>query len=515
MSTGNKRIAQNTLLLYCRMLVVMVVTLYTSRVILNALGVSDYGIYNVVGGVVTMMSFINGAMSSASSRFLTYALGSGDQDKLNETFSASLNLHILVAIGVVLIGETLGMWLMNNILIIPEERIDAAYWILHFSIITTAVNFTQIPYSASIISHESMKIYAYVGLYEAFSKLIIAYLISIINADKLIIYGLFLMLNTLGIQFFYRIYLTRKYEECRFRIVKNKTLYKSLLKYTGWELFGGIASVSQGQVMNIILNGFFGPVVNAARAVSVQIQSAITGFIQNFLTASRPQIVKKCATHDYEGMYKLMFLTTKFSFLLMLMLSIPIMFEIKFILSLWLGNGKPEYTETFAVLILITELFQIFDYAQLSVFHAIGRIKTGSIIGGTLLFLSLPVSYIVLKQGGQPYIVFIIMFVFKLLNSITDTYLIYRYVPFSVLSLLKTVHFPCFMVATLGVLAPFLITSFMVPSFVRLLITIAVTEVILIALIYSIALSKQERQKIEGIVKTKLKYSYYESKNKG
>lgn len=238
----NKRIAKNTIFLYIRMILVMVVSLYTSRVILATLGASDYGVYNVVGGVVTIMTFLGGALGASTSRFLTYDLGLGDQEKLNKTFSAALNLHIVVAILVVIFGETLGLWLLYNKLVIPEGRMTAAFWVLQASIVTTAFNFTQVPYSASIISHEKMSIYAYLGLYDAAVKLAIAFLIGITSYDKLIVYAFLLMLNAIIVFSFYRLYTRKRYAECRFRLVRGGDLYKRLLEYMGWELFGGVAS---------------------------------------------------------------------------------------------------------------------------------------------------------------------------------------------------------------------------------------------------------------------------------
>lgn len=501
-SKGNKRILHNTMFLYCRMFFILIVTLFTSRILLTALGASDYGTYNVVGGIVTMMAFLNNAMSAASSRFLTYELGTGNQAQLNKTFSTSLNLHIGVAVLVIIIGIPLGIWLIENKLIIPSDRINAAYYILFFSIASTAINFTQVPYSASIISHEEMKIYAYVGLYEAFMKLIIASLIYFSPIDRLIFYGFLLMLNTISIQFFYRIYLSKKYEECHFRIIRDVKLYKTLLSYTGWEIFGGVAGICQGQGLNILLNTFFGPVVNAARAFSIQIQTALSSFVQNFLTASRPQIVKNYASGNYKAMYNLMYTTSKLSFLLMLILSLPVIFEMDYILSLWLGNNVPQYTSDFAILILITELLQTFEFSQLAVFHAIGRIKTGSIIGGLIIMLTLPVSYFFLKKGYPPHCVFVLITFFNILNNIVDLYLIHKYVPFRLSDLLNFVYKPCLIISIMAVIPPILVKTLMTSSFLRLCTTILFTEGSLIFLILFVALNRAER----GFLKEKIPF---------
>lgn len=504
MVTSNKRIAKNTILLYFRMLVVMVVALFTSRVILKTLGASDFGVYNIVGGIVTMMSFLNSSLAGASSRFLTYALGNGDRKTINDTFSASLNLHIILALIVVLIGEPLGVWFISQVLTIPSDRLTAAFWILQFSLITTFVSFTQVPYSATLIAHENMGVYAYVGLYEAVSKLLIAYSITISPMDKLIFYALLLAINSCGIQLFYRFYTRKKYEECKFRIIKDKFLYKRLLSYSGWDMLGNIAVMCQGQGINTILNMFFGPIVNAARAVTVQIQLAIMGFIRNFLTAVKPQIVKCCAKKEYGEMYNLMFYSTKFSYLLMLMLSMPVIFEISTILDIWLGDSKPEYTEMFVVIVLITELIQTLDYSQLAVFHAIGRIKTGNIIGGGLMIITLPISYVGLKYMHlEPYWVFIIILVFNSLNCLTDLLLIHHYVPFSLRKLFLIVYMPCILITIIGVFVALLINYSMEKSIIRLVLSTISIEFVLLTSILLIALNRQEKLKIISIVKSK------------
>ena len=272
-SSTNKRIAKNTLFLYVRMLLVMGVSVFTSRVILQTLGVEDYGIYNAVGGIVAVIGVLNGALASSTRRFLSYELGMKDAEMLKRTFSVSLNLHMAVAFIVLLLAETIGLWFFYEKMVIPVERLSAAWWVYQFSIVTVMVNFTQVPYNASLIAHENMSIYAYVGLYDAFSRLAIAYLLSLSPMDDLVFYALLLMLIT------------------------DKTLYKRQLAYSGWEMFGGLASISQGQGINILLNLFFGPMVNAARAVAYQIQTAVNHFVINFLMATRPQVIKRLSPH--------------------------------------------------------------------------------------------------------------------------------------------------------------------------------------------------------------------------
>lgn len=504
MQTSNKNIAKNTAFLYIRMLVIMVVTFYTSRIILQVLGAEDYGIYNVVGGIVTMMGFLNGALGSSTSRFLTYELGKGNQRKLKDTFSASLNLHICVAILVLLIGETIGLWFFCEKLVIPEGRMNAAFWVYQFSIITTMINFTQVPFNATLIAHENMSIYAYVGLYEALSKLAIVYLIAISPIDRLVFYAFLLMINQIGIQFFYRCYTLKKYEECRFELIKDRQLYKALIGYSGWDMFGGVAVICQTQGINILLNLFFGPMVNAARAIAVQVQGAIVSFVNNFLAAVRPQVVKNYAEGNIEAMYSLTFNAAKYAYSLMLALVLPICFEIKFVLNIWLGGKEPDDTAIFIILILLTYLMETYHLASLMSYHAIGKIKIGNIVGGTLMMMALPLSYVALHLGAPAYFVFIVVFCVNLTQMFWGWMIVHRYVEFSYRRLLKVVYVPTILITMISVIAPSIITSFLQPSWGRLILLIIVSEVIIFVSVYYIALNIEERKKALAFIKKKI-----------
>lgn len=486
------------------MVLVLVVSLYTSRVILATLGASDYGVYNVVGGVVTIMAFLINALGGSTSRFITYDLGAGDQEKLNNTFSAALNLHIAFAFLVVIFGETLGLWFLNNKLVIPEGRMDAAFWVLQASIATTAINFTQVPYSASIISHEKMSIYAYVGMYDAAAKLGIAYLITVSPYDKLIVYALLLMLNTLIVSIFYRLYTRRKYLECRLRWVKDASLYKRILGYTGWELFGGVASVSQGQGISIVLNMFFGPVVNAARGITQQISTSVTQFVTNFLMASRPQVIKFCAEKKYDEMYNLTFRTAKFSYLLMFAMVVPLCFEINFILNIWLGENVPDFTNIFTVLVLITGLVSSLHTASLMPYHAIGKLGVGNVIGGTLMISALPVSYLLFKLGMPPYWAFVTIFFTNSLQQLTTWIVIHSYVRYHYRDLLKKVYLPIAIVTVLGLMAPMVIHHLMPQGWLRFIVLLFVFELLLAACVYTVALTKSERRTLHHFIQSRI-----------
>lgn len=494
--SSNKTIAKNTAFLYVRMIAVMLVTLYTSRVILSTLGEVDYGIYNVVGGIVTIMLFLNGALGASTSRFLTYHLGKGDEQGLKNTFSATLNLHIGVAALVILFSETLGLWFFYTQLNIPDERMTAAFWVYQFSIITTCINFTQVPFNASLIAHENMSIYAYVGLYEAVAKLMIAYLITISPLDNLIFYAGLLLLNSAAIQLFYRWYTVKRYFECRFRWFYDKVLYRQLLSYGGWDMFGNLACVCQNQGVNIILNIFFGPAVNAARAIALQVQSAVTMFVNNFMVAARPQVIKSYASGDYDRMYNITFYSCKLSYLLMLTMMLPLCFEMNFILKVWLGE-YPEYTYIFSILILVTALTSTWHTGFLMAFHAIGRIKTGNIINGSFMSLTLPISWALVKfLHMDAYWVFIVILAVNFTTHIISWVIVHGYVKYSWRKLIKTVYIPTVLITILGLILPFAITHYIEEGWTRLLINAPLSVIYILALIWWIGFSKQERQKI-------------------
>ena len=508
-TANSKRIAQNTMFLYLRMMVVMVVALYTSRIILNTLGATDYGIYNVVGGIVTIMAFLNGALASSTSRFLTFALGERNEKKLKNTFGAALNLHICVALLVLVVGETLGLWFFYEKMIIPEERMTAAFWVYQFSIVTTMVAFTQVPYNASLIAHEEMSIYAYTGLYEAISRLAIALLIGVSPIDKLVFYGLLLLINTVAVQVFYRWYALKHFSECIFSLVRDKELYKQLLGYGGWDLIGNLAVVCQGQGVNLLLNVFFGPIVNAARAIAFQIQGAVMQFITNFMTAVRPQVIKNYAEGNIDRMYKLTFYTAKFSYMLMLALVVPICFEINFILKLWLGDNVPDDTALFAVIVLITFTWRTFHVAALMPYHAIGKIKTGNVTIGSLMIASLPIGYIFFKFGCPAYTVFLVILSIEVVSMFALWWLIHNYEYFPYRDLFSKILVPSGIVTLITISLPLYIVKNFNDSWIRFFSVCLISEVLLLLSALYIGMNSEERGRLFSFVRKKLNHNYH------
>jgi len=323
---NNKTIAKNTIFLYFRMLITMLIALYTTRVVLQILGIDDYGLYAVVGGVVGILSFLNSALSASTSRFLTFELGTGNFEKLKRTFSTLLSLHIIITIAIVILAETAGLWFVYNKLVIPLERMNAALWVYQLSVLTAVVSMTQVPYNASIISHEKMKVFAYASIVEVSVKLGIVFLLQFGNMDKLILYAILLCLVQISMALFYRFYCISRFNETRYKFIIDMDIMKSVGGFSGWSLFAQASIALNAQGTNIITNMFFGPAVVAARAIAVQVDMAALQFISNFRTAVNPQIVKKYAAEDYIGSKKLLLNSAKFSFYLILLLGLPIFF---------------------------------------------------------------------------------------------------------------------------------------------------------------------------------------------
>lgn len=326
-SVNNKRIAKNTLLLYVRMFFVMAVTLFTSRVVLATLGVTDFGIYNVVGGVVAMMGILNNAMAVSTQRYLTFELGRGDAVRLKQVFCMCLAIFVMLAVVVVVLGETVGLWFLNSKMTIPADRMVAANWVYQFSILACVASLIVTPYNAVIIARERMNVYAYVGILEVVLKLAVVYLLLVIPVDRLTTYGLLILLSQIVIAVIYMLYCTRHFAEARYRVYWDGSLFRELVSYSGWNLFGSAAGVVKGQGLNILLNMFFTPAVNAARGIAYQVNAAITQFFTNFYTAVRPQITKYYAQGDMEEMTKLIFRSSKMSFYLIMLISMPVIIE--------------------------------------------------------------------------------------------------------------------------------------------------------------------------------------------
>lgn len=394
--------AKNAGMLYFRMLLTMAVTLYTSRVILQTLGVEDFGIYNVVAGFVTMLGFLNSAMSSATQRFLAFELGKpGDKDMAG-IFSMSLNIHILIALFVLILGETLGIWFVRTQLTIPIDRMVAAEWVFHLAVLSFMVSIISVPYNALIIANERMGIFALVSIIDVTLKLLIVFMLSWFGMDKLILYAILTLAVVFIIFMIYRSYCKVKFAESRFRLYWDKKLFHIMLSYTGWNLWGNVASVMSGQGVNVMLNIFFGPSVNAARAIAMQVSGALNNFVQNLQVAINPQIIKSYAAEDMAYMHQLVCYGAKYNFFLLFLLSMPVLINTETVLQIWL-DVVPEYTSMFIKLIIFNILIDCISAPLMTSAQATGSIKLYQAIVGGLLLFNLPLSYLVLKTGAEPY----------------------------------------------------------------------------------------------------------------
>ena len=409
---NNKRIAKNTLLLYVRMFIMMAVGLFTSRIILDALGVSDYGIYNVIGGLVTMFSVLTGAMSVATSRFLTFALGSGDNQLLRRTFVTAVNIHLIIAAAIVVIAEVGGIWMLNSHLNIPADRMDAANVVLQFSIATFVINLINVPYTSSIISHERMGIYAYFSLFDVFVKLGIVYVLYLTSSDRLVVYALLLCLANLATQIINWIYCKRKFAECRYSLSIDKQLLKNMFGFIGWAFWGNAAVVLKDQGMTILLNIFCGTIVNAAQGVANQVNATVNRFVSNFMTAVNPQITKLHASGDYDAMNRLIVRSTKLSAFLLLILIVPIIVNIDDLLALWLVE-VPKHTGSFVTLILFYSFVNCFTGGLITGILANGKIKTYEIALTVTYILNLILAFVSLKLGMAPETLYVLLIIFK------------------------------------------------------------------------------------------------------
>lgn len=500
---NNKRIAKNTIVLYIRMIVMMAISFYTTRVILEALGVDDYGIYNVVGGLVAMFSLISSSLSGSTSRFITFGLGKGDKTELRKIFAASVNINIILAIIVILAIETIGVWFLNNRMTIPADRLDAANWVLHCSTITFAAGLLSVPYNASIIAHEKMSAFAYMTIFDAVAKLAIALGVKFYGGDKLILFAVLNIIPIIISQIIYWQYCKRKFEECTYHRGWDGRIFKEIGGFAMWNFIGCTAGTMKDQGVNIAINLFTGPAVNAARGIAMQINSIVSRFIQNFTIALNPQIIKDYAAGNLERMHKLIFTGTRFSYFLFMFLSIPIFFEVESILKVWLGQ-VPEHTVLFTRLVLILTLAEIISQTLITAQSATGKIRNYQIVVGGILLLNFPISYLLLYLGFAPEITLVVAIIISQICLAARLWFLRSMAKLPVMSFIKTVYIKVIVVTIVSALPSFICYEFMQPSVTRLISLGAISIVSSFTCIYYLGCDKSERKKIVNTA-TKLK----------
>lgn len=505
-SENNKRIAQNTILLYIRMFLMMAVSLYTSRVILSVLGVEDYGIYNVVGGIISMLSFINGSMASSTQRYLTIEIGKNNLTQLNKVFSTAVTIHFLIAIFIIIISETIGLWFLNNKLNIPHERLHAANWVFQFSILTCCVNIIQVPYNAIIIAHEKMGIYAYISIIEALLKLSAVYLIAQIHFDKLILYAVIIFLIQLIIRLSYQLYCKRKYTECKINVSKDLNLYRKMTSFASWNLLGSIAWILRDQGINILLNIFYGPLVNASKGIASQVSGAIMGFISNFQVALNPQITKYYATGDISEMEKLVYRGIKFSFCILFIITFPIILNIDFILDIWLKE-TPDLANDFITLILIDSLVGVlFGNPLMAALSATGIIRKYQTIVSLAICSIIPISFILLKFKLNVTSVFYAMIILSFVTGCIRFYYCKILIGFSLKRLIQSTLLPISKMIIISIPMPLITSLYWTnPNIYIKFIGIFSISVICVSLtIWFIAFTPNERTSLLSLVKSKI-----------
>ena len=437
---NNKRIAKNTFLLYARMLLMMLVTLYTSRVILQVLGVEDFGVYNVVGGIVSMFAFINGGMVAATQRYITFEIGAGNIEQLKKVFSTSLQIHAIISILIIILGETVGLWFLQEKMVIPADRMAAAMWVYQCSIVACVVNIMSIPYNADIIAHEKMSAFAFISVVDVTLKLLTVYLLMLYPYDKLIVYAVLLLIVQLSIRLVYTTYCKRHFEESSYTNIFDKKLIKEMLGFAGWSFWGSLAGILYTQGLNMMLNIFFGPIVNAARGIAVQVQSAVQHFVTNFQMALNPQITKNYAIGNLEQMHSLMFRSARFSFLLLFFIALPILLETDFILTCIIAN------------------------------QATGKVKLYQVVIGSILITILPISYIVLKLGAPAYSVFLVHLCVESVAQFFRMFMLRKLINIPMKEYMKNIYLPIVSTVLVSIILPIFVHRLLMEGWLRFIV---------------------------------------------
>lgn len=501
--TLNTQIARNTLMLYFRMLLIMLITLYTSRIILKVLGVENFGIYNVVGGVVTMLSFLSGSLAGSTSRFITYAIGQGNNNEIKKIFQCAITVHYLLAILVFLLAETIGIWFLENKLVIPPSKMIAANWVYQCSIITILINIISTPYNSLIIAYEKMNAFAYISIYESCAKLLVAIGIFHINADKLIIYAIMLLIVQISIRLIYIIYCKKVFSITKISFLWDTNKSKQILTFSAWTLNGSLAVMGYTQGINILLNLFFGPVVNAARAIAVQVQNAIIMFFNNFQVAITPQITKSYARGDLRYMHQLIIYSSKFSFFICLIIAFPILINIDYILKLWLIT-VPVHTQSFVAIMILAAMDNSLSQPVSIAIHATGRIKKFQIIEGTLLLSIVPIAYINLKIFRiPPEMVLWIYLMIEIFTQFVRVWIVFPEIKMKISFYFTKILFPI-IVTSIPLIFIYLFANKNKPiDFTSFMYQASIELVISITSVYLFGLKRQERKYIKNLIQNK------------
>ena len=512
-SSSNNRIARNSVFLTIRMFVVLVLSLYTTRVVLKTLGVVDYGVYNVVCGFVAMFSFLNTAMTNGIQRFYNFSLGNNKEYGVTEVYNTAIRIQILLSIALVALTETFGLWYLYNKMVIPQDHFFSALWIFQFSIISFVFVVIQAPYSAAIMSRERMDYYAFVSVLDALLKLLIAFSVSLFDGNRLILYGVLIMCISIINFVLYYIYAKRHFPDITLIKTNNKPLFKSMLSFSGWNMFGALVSIMKEQGINLILNFFYGPIVNAARGVAHQVNGGMKNLVFNLSTAIRPQVIQSYASCNITRTMKLTYSISKISCCVLYIAALPIILEIDYILDIWLDHIVPEHTSNFVSIVVLITFVDCLNSAITGAIHATGKIKVYHIVSSGIYILGLPAAFIALKHGAPPEAAFIWTFVFAVISQIASLFILKSLIDYSILHYCKKVVLPILLLIVLTVWVPFIPHFLINKCFCRLIVVIITSFAVTIPVFYFFVLNKSEKKTINLFVKNL--FGRITSQNKG
>lgn len=485
------------------MLISMFIGFFTSRILLNQLGVVDFGVYNVVGSIIVLLGFLNSTLSLSTQRFINFELGNNNYQQLQKVYSSSIIIHCALAFVVFILAETVGLWFLNYHMNIPEERMVAANYVYQFSIFSAMLSLTMIPHTATIIAHEHMSQYATIGIIDVFLRFSVACMLYIIQTDKLIIYALAMFLVVLANYLTYYIYCKKKFPECSFILSKDKQLYREMLSFSGWNIFSSISMILNGQVVSIILNVFFGPIVNAARGISTQVNGAIGGFVQNFQIAVNPRIIQTFAANEIQTFYRLINQSAKFSFFLLLIFVVPVWINIDDILQLWLGT-VPEHTADFCRIVFIVSLINTFSLPLATAANATGNIKVFQLACGVFEILNIPFSYLLLKLGNPPVAVYFVQLTITISTLFVRLIVLRKLVSLNISQFLTKIVSRCLFVAILSFSTMIIATYINTESLLGLLSSIFISLSLTALFIMLIGLNREEKAIAINLIKNKL-----------
>lgn len=499
-SSNNKRIAKNSIFMAIRMVFVLILTLYTTRIILNILGVEDYGVYNVVCGFVSMFTFLNTSMSNGIQRFFNFELGKNGIEGANKVFNAAILIQLILTIIIILLTESLGLWYLHNKMVIPIDRTFAAEWIFQFSILSFLFVIIQAPYAAAVMAHERMDFYAVVSVLDAVLKLTIVFAIPLFSGDKLIIYGVLFALISILNFFLYYTYCKRNFPEIKFKICLDKSLFRSMLGFSSWNIFGSISGVMKEQGINLVLNFFCGPIVNAARGVAQQINGGLQSFVQNIAVPVRPQMVTAYAQGNQRRAMNLTYSVSKLSCYLIYIMALPIIIEINYILTLWLGNNVPEHANTFVVIIILTSLLNNLNAAVSNVVHATGKMMRYQLSQGLIGISSVPIAYYIMRIGGTPEHALLVVPMSMFIAQVFALKTLKRLISYSIKDYIRQVVVPFISVVVITFIVP-LVPHYLMQEGLFRLVAVALTGCCTsCVIIYLIGLNSVERDIIKQVL---------------